>query len=178
MKTTAQVREHHQIKLAASVLRSGGSVRLRVFGTSMLPSLWPGDILTVENDPKNRFVPGDIVLRLRDGKLLAHRLLANRGTRWITRGDAMPQSDPPAEVEDLLGRVVRIERNRHSLLAPRISRPTRGLAWILGHSDLIRSLVLRLHSTWLRRQRCHVSEAEIGELGTSRFFIPRSLRSA
>ena len=150
MATTEQVREHEKIELAASVLRSGGSVRLRVFGTSMLPSLWPGDLVAVENNAPTKFVPGDIVLLLRDRRFLAHRLLAQPGTQWITRGDAMPQNDPPAQAGDLLGRVVRVERHGRSLLPPPVSPLTRMLASILCHCDFVRSVALRLHSA---RQR-------------------------
>ena len=42
--------ESHAVKceLAAEVLRSSGRLRLQVTGWSMLPSIWPGDTLTVE----------------------------------------------------------------------------------------------------------------------------------
>lgn len=94
------------------------------------------------------------MLLLRDGGFLAHRLLADAGTPWITRGDAMPQNDPAAEAGDLLGRVVRIERNGRSFLPPSMSALTRVLACILCHCDFIRSVALRLHSArQLRRER-------------------------
>ena len=35
-------------ELVAELLRSGQAARLRVIGTSMLPTLWPGDRLRVE----------------------------------------------------------------------------------------------------------------------------------
>jgi hypothetical protein len=34
-------------ELVADVLRAGGEARVRVMGTSMLPALWPGDILVI-----------------------------------------------------------------------------------------------------------------------------------
>jgi len=40
-------RETLGCELAAEVLRSSGRLRLRATGTSMLPAVWPGDVLSV-----------------------------------------------------------------------------------------------------------------------------------
>jgi hypothetical protein len=41
----ATSRETLGCELAAEVIRSFGRVRLRATGTSMLPAIWPGDVL-------------------------------------------------------------------------------------------------------------------------------------
>src|SRR5437773_2244681 len=42
-------REAIKCDLASQVLRSTGELRLRALGLSMLPSLWPGDILSIQS---------------------------------------------------------------------------------------------------------------------------------
>jgi hypothetical protein len=148
MATGAQVREQEKISLVALVLRSGGGVRLRVFGTSMLPSLWPGDVVTVESGAPDKFVLGDIALALGNNQFRAHRLLATTGVHWITRGDAMPQNDPPVELHDLLGRVVSVERNGRRFSPPPLSVTCRLLGQIFCSCDCIRGIALRLHAAY------------------------------
>lgn len=58
--------------LAAAVIRSSGELRLKVTGSSMLPSIWPGDILTIRRQNLDQIRPGEIVLVARDGGLCAH----------------------------------------------------------------------------------------------------------
>jgi signal peptidase I len=146
MAATAQVREQEKVGLVESMLRSGGCVRLRVFGASMLPALWPGDVLTVESRPPGKFIPGEIALVLSDGNFRAHRIIAQAGTQWVTRGDAVPQNDPPAEIGDLLGRVVSAERNGRHFVPPRLSRTYRIVGQVFCYCDFVRNLALRLHA--------------------------------
>src|SRR2546425_8571851 len=101
-------REEVKCQLAADVLRSHGGVRLRVTGTSMLPSVRPGDLLCVRHPDAVEAEAGDIVLFSREGRLFAHRVVRKVRSRgecyWITRGDSLPQDDPPVSREELLGR--------------------------------------------------------------------------
>ncbi len=61
---TPAVFDEEQIKceLAAQVLKDSGMLRLRASGSSMLPSVWPGDILTIRPQSFERWRPGDIAL--------------------------------------------------------------------------------------------------------------------
>lgn len=138
-------------ELAAEILRSGGSLRLRALGTSMLPAIWPGDVLAIENRPCEQTVPGDIVLVMRGSRFFVHRLIEKRAGHerclWITRGDALAHSDPPAAPDDLLGKVSSIRRGNRIIVPKRhVSLLSRNLGWALGHGDSFRSVVLRLHS--------------------------------
>ena len=40
-----------KLDLAAEILRRCGTVQLKAWGTSMLPSVWPGDLLTTIRIP-------------------------------------------------------------------------------------------------------------------------------
>jgi len=140
-----------ELGLAREILATGGRVRLRAFGSSMLPSLWPGDVLTIEGVSCHAPVPGDIVLVLHHERPFIHRVKQRQERdgrpRWITRGDAVPQSDPPVTEGELLGKVLFIERNRR-IIVPRgrLSVSDRALAWMLCHWDRLRSVCLRMHS--------------------------------
>lgn len=110
-------RSTHSLKceLASEVLRSAGSLHLRVTGWSMLPTVWPGDILVVERTSDGDVVDGDIVLFSNGRRFIAHRVVARNGepgdSRIHTQGDAVPRPDSPMPGENLLGKVSFILRN-------------------------------------------------------------------
>src|SRR5437879_9623687 len=101
--------------VADVLLRSGRlrqSVRLRVRGESMLPALWPGDVVEIASCSLEDVRPGEIVLARREGRLFLHRLVGrfyDCGTPngFLLRGDSMPGPDPQFPNEALLGRLVR-----------------------------------------------------------------------
>ncbi|MCL5289123.1 MAG: signal peptidase I [Acidobacteria bacterium] len=101
-------------ELLADVLRSGGTVVLRVFGGSMWPWLRSGDALFVRREDATHIHLGEVVLFVREGRLFAHRVIrkSSRDGRpvLITKGDALPRADAPLAESELLGRVVRVRR--------------------------------------------------------------------
>lgn len=134
-------------ELAAEVLRSSGTLRLRTMGASMLPAVWPGDTLTVSSHDASEALPGDIVLFRREGKLVAHRVVkrtgSSTGIRWVTRGDRLADNDAPVSTHELLGRVTTIERGSRKLTpTPRRSLASRLISWILRSSDFCTRLTL------------------------------------
>jgi hypothetical protein len=142
-----EARGDHKLELATEVLRSGGAIRLQALGTSMLPSVWPGDVLSIEHAPGEDMVPGDIVLVARDGRFFVHRLIEKRNCEWITRGDSLPQNDPSLAEAQVLGKVSLIHRKRRLIVpSSRVSPLGRTLAWMLCRWDLFRNLSLRIHS--------------------------------
>jgi len=143
------------------VLRRSGPVRIRAQGTSMLPTLWPGDLLSVETVVFDDVVTHDIVLILRGGRPVVHRVVgkSENGSRVVTRGDAMPGRDLSDGSEELLGRVVEIRRFGRSLQSPRQHGvPRRAVGLVLCHCDSLRGLLLRVHS-WRSKR---FSQAESG----------------
>ena len=98
MDPAVQVGEALRCQLAEEVLCLAGELRLRVTGTSMLPSVWPGDILHIRRQDTIESLPGDIVLVRRQGRLCAHRVVKKISKEgepyWITRGDS---TFPPPE---------------------------------------------------------------------------------
>ena len=60
--------------LAAEVVRISGRLRLRVLGGSMLPALWPGDVVDIRAVPFAELLPGEIAVFHRDSRVWAHRV--------------------------------------------------------------------------------------------------------
>jgi len=121
----------------------------------MLPSVWPGDLLTIQSAAHDEVVPGDIVLMMRENRFVVHRLVERRRDRdrflWITKGDAMPDNDPPEVASELLGRVAGIHRmNRSFVPSRRVSPLYSVLSWMLCRWDRFRNLSLRIHAARLQ----------------------------
>ncbi len=128
MPVMTEARGDYKLELATEVLRSGGAIRLQALGTSMLPSVWPGDVLSIAPAPGKDIVPGDIVLVARDGRFFIHRLIQKDETHWITRGDSLAQNDPPLAEAQVLGKVSLIHRTTGDIVPkPRVS-PSRSYA--------------------------------------------------
>jgi signal peptidase I len=117
----------------------------------MLPALWPGDILVVRRGSATP-ATGDIVLFLRYRRLFAHRVVRTTESELITRGDALPDRDPPMPVAEVLGVVVRIIRDdsRPVSAAPPSFRQ-RMVAFAIRRSEAIYRLVLRWHGARVKR---------------------------
>ena len=140
-----------KLGLAAEALRVRGTLHLKVGGTSMLPAVWPGDLVTIRSVADDEVVPGDILLVLRDNRFFVHRLVERRLVQdcllLIMRGDAMPRNDPPAAASQLLGRVTLIRRGHRSFVPNRrISVFQSVLAWVLCHCGRFRNLMLNIHA--------------------------------
>ena len=152
MAASAQSREHIQQNLAEQALRRAGCVRLAALGYSMLPSLWPGEQLTIEVRTLDQIRCGDIVAFRRLGRLFIHRAIQVEPSplRVVTRGDAMPAADVPVLGEELLGVVTAIcGADGRPLPVPRGSRARRLAGLALAYSGKLRSLALRWHA-WRR----------------------------
>jgi signal peptidase I len=156
--------EAHKIELAAELLRCGGRIRIRALGTSMLPTIFPGDILQIESTPQNELAVGDVVLVKREKRIVIHRLVSNESRRWVTRGDAVPQDDPPVVDEEFLGRVRRIDRGNRSI-EPR-KRVQGVLAWVLCRWQICRNLALRAHALRGERSLHPVEKMSLGQGGS------------
>jgi hypothetical protein len=129
--------------LVADVVRTSGKVQLKVAGLSMIPFLWPGDIVTVRQcDPSELQTNWIIVLRQRE-RLIVHRFLYWAGDSIVTRGDARPRYDEPVRATEVLGRVESIRRNGRQI-SLQASLWKRATASLLRRSEWCTWLFLRL----------------------------------
>jgi signal peptidase I len=160
--------DEYKIELAAEILRSGGRIQIKALGTSMLPTIWPGDILQIESKPWDELAVGDVVLVKREKSVLIHRLMKNGGPQWVTRGDAMPQDDPAVAVGDVLGRVAQIERCSRATEPRRSVLPVqRVFAWVLCRWHIFRGLALRAHALRCERGLHQIAKTSLGRRGGS-----------
>ena len=155
--------------LAGEIVRTFGEVRLRVFGTSMVPSILPGDLVSILRVGLSEISSGEIVLYSRAGRLFVHRVVACMNSAeqpiLITRGDGLDHNDLPVSSAELLGRVTSIQRGDG-----RGERQVEFAAQPFGaHSLLLRALwssvrapylYLRLAALWRglfpQRTKCRV----------------------
>lgn len=79
---------------------------IRAYGRSMWPLLPPGSTLEIEPLGHGTPQPGEIVVAVRAGRTVAHRVarVDSDGT-VVTRGDALRADDPPWRSEELVGTV-------------------------------------------------------------------------
>jgi signal peptidase I len=159
----AKARDESRCGLAAEALRSWGELQLRATGVSMLPTLWPGDVLTIQSCRPDQAELGEIVLFMRWGRFFIHRIVSKNpgaGDEFlITRGDCMPKNDPPVRSGDFLGRITEVRRAGSMFQPARNLSPFRRvLAYMLCHWELSRRVGLGL---WARRAKrdCYLDGA-------------------
>ena len=143
--------------LAAASLCESGRLRLQLRGESMLPTLWPGDVVEIASCSVDDVHPGEIVLALRAGRFFLHRFVTRlQPGGFQLRGDSMPGSDPQFPDEALLGRLMSRAEQGQSEDRPLL--PLRPWSWAIGqllcHCGPARRFALKLHA----RRRRHPGE--------------------
>jgi signal peptidase len=135
--------------LAAQVVSDFGRVCLRVSGTSMVPAIRPGDLISVERARMMELSAGEIVVFAREDRLVVHRLVAkteSKGAGYlVTRGDRTRRNDALVSSAELLGRVTHIERGGFGVRTrARLSMAQQVICHMLCFSDRATYLYLRL----------------------------------
>jgi signal peptidase I len=120
-------------ELITELLQDGYKVSFSAPGHSMYPTIMANETILVEPiDPEN-VQQGDIILYQTNGRLIAHRVVginmlidnsslsfpdfghqlsARRPLRFFFfRGDALSTCDKPVKFDQILGKVVSVERN-------------------------------------------------------------------
>jgi signal peptidase I len=148
MNGLSQVSSGTACCLVAESVRVFGAIRLPAVGTSMVPAIQPGDVLTVQPVEGRNLSCGDIVVYARNQMLVVHRIVGtsadSRQLSLITRGDRLLRDDGPISLGDLIGQVTRIERqHRHVKLRPSSNKAEQALGAILRRSERATLLFLR-----------------------------------
>jgi len=137
-----------RLSLASEILRKFGVLRLAVYGSSMVPTIFPGEVVTVHRVAASEVQCGDVVLYARGGRVFAHRVVRKGGTpgrmAWVTRGDALSENDPLVSERELLGNVTTIVRGKNQIvIRQHRSIPSRVAAWCAQRFNLALALSLR-----------------------------------
>ncbi len=81
--------------LVEEILKNKKSVSITVRGTSMYPTLFSGDQVTLIPYDK-KIHPGDIILVRPKDQFLLHRLVEKKEGLYYTKGDNVSDQDPPS----------------------------------------------------------------------------------
>ena len=135
-------------ELFLQALCSFGEARFAATGASMLPAIWPGDILMVRKcQHESAIVPGEVVLFERDGGLVAHRVVtrleSQKDALLVTRGDSHLRADPPVPEAEVIGVVFSVQRDG-KVVSPTQSLSQRAVSLILRRSGACTRIALRL----------------------------------
>jgi signal peptidase I len=103
-------RDQLAVDVAVESLHLAGQLNLRVQGTSMLPTVRPGTVATIQHMDPAGILPGEIALTRTSAGLRLHRVVrvlrAPDGLTFITRGDNHQHADPPVAASNVLGKLV------------------------------------------------------------------------
>ena len=116
-------------ELISQILQGGHRVRFRAPGKSMQPAIIDGDGLIVDPIGPADIKLGDIILYQAEDRIIAHRVMdigkgeipetkvTARMTHYlfILRGDAAYTYDEPVYPDQILGKIVAVERNGHRI---------------------------------------------------------------
>jgi hypothetical protein len=103
------------LDLSIDLLSKGYSIRFRPAGHSMHPTIRDGEAVVVEPVEPLVVRRGDILLYRAGARIIAHRVVRIESGEgavyvWTLRGDAVKGCDAPVSAEQILGRVVAVER--------------------------------------------------------------------
>lgn len=151
MELRTHKRETLKLELGAEVLRSFGELRFVARGASMIPAIFPGDVLLVRHQPLAAMRCGDVALWSSNGCFCAHRVLRiekNCDTAAIvTCGDTLAQEDTAVTDSELLGHVYAVIRRGKRIELVRKQRfLLRGIAFLARHSDFLTRWLIRYNS--------------------------------
>ncbi len=153
------------IDMSTELLRQGKNVRFRAPGLSMHPAIREGETITVAPVTPVDIKRGDILLYLAGKKVIAHRVVSikkeekdftsrssahskalNPQLTFILRGDASPICDEPVEAQQILGKVVSVERHGRNI--DLLSRRAR--IWHIAYTwaSRLKRLILCLLRKW------------------------------
>lgn len=132
--------------LIADLVRKTGHARIRATGSSMVPSIWPGDELLIQQI-SGCFTRGQIVAWQNNQRIFIHRIVETPADprTILTRGDRLNLSDPPFSQEQLIGVVTHVIRNEVPVVvSTRLSTGARFLRFVSRASDWPAFLLIRM----------------------------------
>ena len=118
VRKIAHLRDADLLELSKDIFRKGKSIRFQAKGWSMRPFIRDGDFIVVSPIENSSIKTGDVVFCITtENKVIVHRVIKkykkdkdNRITMLI-KGDATFSSPEKVEMQDVLGKVVAVERN-------------------------------------------------------------------
>jgi signal peptidase I len=109
MRAVALLRATATANWVAQSIANGRPIWLTTQGNSMWPTLRHGDHLLLAAT-RGALAPGMVVVLLRGGQLVVHRVVRATPGLVITRGDALSTNDPLCPEDQVLGIVTHYRR--------------------------------------------------------------------
>lgn len=105
------------------LLAEGKTIRVKAEGISMYPSIKSGSVIFIEPlKQSTELVPGEIIAWKRDSGIVVHRLVSTYISKhqkyYVTRGDSSLAEDEPVLLEQIAGKVVRVENPEGKPVSP------------------------------------------------------------
>ena len=118
MRKIVHLRDADLLELSKDIFRKGKSARFQAKGWSMRPFIRDGDFIVVSPIENSSIKTGDVVFCITtENKVMVHRVIKkhkkdedNRITMLI-KGDATFSSPEKVEMQNVLGKIVEVERN-------------------------------------------------------------------
>jgi signal peptidase I len=132
-------------ELVVDVARISGKVQLKVAGASMVPTLWPGDLVFVRRCDPAQLQPNAIIVFRQEQRLVIHRFMHWAGQSVIARGDARPCFDDPVSVDDIVGEVESVVRDGRTV-STGLSLSNSVIAALMRRSEWCTQFYMRLRS--------------------------------
>ncbi|GEM_PF-6406234 len=114
-----------RIEFFEETLKREGVMNLSTIGTSMLPGVCPGDVITVVPCLVNEIHPNDIVILKKDGALISHRVykveineIQGDHSVIYTKGDNKPMPDAPSNASAVIAKVIGFKKKTAYHLLP------------------------------------------------------------
>jgi len=136
-----------RVELVVDVLGRFGEARLRVVGSSMLPAIWPGDVLTIRRCPMSAVRCGDVAVFVRDDRVFVHRVIAHHDSHLVTQGDSLPSPDAPVTQAELVGVAIGLVRGgKARRVSSRVGLPARLTGALVSRSWHVNRILQRVHA--------------------------------
>jgi len=118
VRKITHLRDADLLELSKDIFRRGKSIRFQARGWSMRPFIRDGDFIVVSPIENSSIKTGDVVFCITtENKVIVHRVIRkhekdkdNRIIMFI-KGDATFSSPEKVEMQNVLGKVVEVERN-------------------------------------------------------------------
>ena len=115
------LKKYCEIAVFEDILKRGSSLRVKVTGRSMVPFLNDGEFVTIKKVPPHALRKGNLIFfKNSQGTPLLHRIIQRRKSFdhkiiFRTKGDALIAFDEPVQYQNVLGKVIRIEKRNFGL---------------------------------------------------------------
>jgi signal peptidase len=118
VRKTAHLRDADLLELSKDIFKKGKSIRFQAKGWSMRPFIRDGDFIVVSPIENSSIRTGDVVFYLTtENKVMVHRVIKkykkdkDNGITMFIKGDATFSSPEKIDMQNVLGKVIAVERN-------------------------------------------------------------------